>query len=219
MLGKEQLIIHEIYASIQGESRYAGFPCVFVRLTGCPLRCRWCDTAHAFNGGQVMSLSEIIAKIGTFQVPMVELTGGEPLAQNACVDLLKLLVKNDYRVLIETSGSEDISEVPKEVHVVMDLKAPGSRMEHKNRWENFDHLKESDDVKIVIADRQDFDWAIQMIRQENLLDKCQVLLSCAWGQLSPKELSEWMLSDPLARRCRLQLQQHKYIWSPRARGV
>jgi 7-carboxy-7-deazaguanine synthase len=215
----EQLLIHEIYASIQGESRFAGFPCVFVRLTGCPLRCRWCDTVHAFQGGELMSLDEIVKKIDSYQVPMVELTGGEPLAQKASSTLMGLLVQSGYQVLIETSGSEDISCVPNKVHIIMDLKAPGSRMEHKNRWENLEYLKETDDIKVVIADRQDFDWTMDVIDQRKLVEKYQILLSCAWGQLNPKELSEWILAHPLGKKCRLQLQQHKYIWNPRARGV
>jgi len=214
-----QLTVHEVYASIQGESRYAGFPCTFVRLTGCPLRCRWCDTAHAFHEGQILSLAEIVAKVDVFSLPMVEVTGGEPLAQKGTVELLGLFVQKGYKTLIETSGSEDISLIPPQVHIVMDLKAPGSKMEHQNRWENLNFIKRSDDLKIVLSDLQDFDWAMKIIEQEHLLERSQVLLSCAWGQLQPKQLSEWMLAHPLARRCRLQLQQHKYIWSPRTRGV
>lgn len=215
----QQLMVHEIYASIQGESQFAGFPCVFIRLTGCPLRCRWCDTAHAFHSGQKLSIHEIIQRVDQFSLPMVELTGGEPLAQEGSLMLMADLVQKNYRVLIETSGSEDISRIPPQVHVVMDLKAPGSKMDHKNLWSNLNYLKKTDEIKFVLSDKLDFDWAMETIDREKLSEKCQILLSCAWGQLLPKELSEWMLKHPLARSFRLQLQQHKYIWGPRTRGV
>jgi 7-carboxy-7-deazaguanine synthase len=215
----KSLTVSEIYASIQGESRYAGFPCTFIRLTGCPLRCKWCDTAHAFKGGQTQTIEAIVAEVARNGVPVVELTGGEPLAQPNAPALMSRLLELGYQVLLETSGSEDIAPVPSGVHIVMDLKAPDSKMSDKNLWSNLQHLKATDDVKFVLASRADFDWALSVIARESLVEKCQVLLSCAWGLVEPKDLSAWMLEHPTARRCRLQLQQHKYIWGPRTKGV
>ncbi|MCX6117720.1 MAG: radical SAM protein [Proteobacteria bacterium] len=211
------ITVTEIYGSIQGESSYAGLPCTFVRLTGCPLRCKWCDTAYGFTGGQQKSIAMILSEVKAIGLPLVELTGGEPLAQKNCVPLAKKLVEAGYRVLIETSGSEDVSTLPTEVHIIMDLKAPGSGMSDRNMFKNLDHLKPSDEIKMVLAHRDDFDWAISIMEQFKLSERFNVLLSCAFGLLQPKDLCEWMVAAKVGAR--LNLQQHKYIWHPRAKGV
>jgi 7-carboxy-7-deazaguanine synthase len=211
------LNVTEIYASIQGESSYAGFPCTFVRLTGCPLRCRWCDTAYAFHGGRSMDIAEIIAEVDRLRLPMVELTGGEPLAQDGTPTLMAALIAKGYQVLIETSGSESLSALPPETHIIMDIKCPGSGMEDRNLWSNLALLKPTDEIKFVLADRADFDWARALVQRERLGERCQLLWSCAWGHTHPKDLAAWMVADIVPGR--LQLQQHKYIWGPRAKGV
>ncbi len=211
------LRLTEIYASIQGESSFAGVPCTFIRLTGCPLRCRWCDTAYAFAGGEEWTLADIVTKVLALKVPLVELTGGEPLAQAAAPELVRLLQAEGLQVLIETSGAEDIAVLPASTHVIMDLKCPGSGMEERNLWRNLEHLKPSDEIKFVLAHRADYDWARAVIAREDLAERFQVLFSCAWGLLAPKDLAAWLVEDPV--RCRMQLQQHKYIWGPRAKGV
>lgn len=211
------LLITEIYASVQGESSYAGIPCTFVRLTGCPLRCRWCDTAYAFQGGKEMSIAQIVAAVEAEGLPLVELTGGEPLAQPNVAHLAKSLAEKGYKVLIETSGSEPIDPVLETCHIIMDIKCPGSRMEERNHWANLEKLKPTDEIKFVIADRADFDWAMDVIRKNQLDKRFHLLLSVAFGLLQPKDLVSWILAEKLA--CRLNLQQHKYIWSPRAKGV
>lgn len=213
----DTLIITEIYASVQGESEYAGIPCTFIRLTGCPLRCRWCDTTYGFSGGTEMSLDSILSKVEDLGLPLVELTGGEPLAQKNCAKLAGELVARGYKVLIETGGSEDVSVLPQDVHIIMDLKAPGSQMHERNLWKNLEHLKSTDEIKIVLSHREDYDWAIKVIKENRLTDRFKVLLSVAFGLLQPKDLAEWMVADRL--KARLNLQQHKYIWHPRAKGV
>ncbi len=215
----EGFTVTEIYASIQGESSYAGLPCTFIRLTGCPLRCRWCDTVYGFKGGTLMTGQSILDEVDKLGVPLVELTGGEPLAQPQAPVLMQALIDKGYRVLIETSGSEDLSKVPSPVHVIMDLKCPGSGMEEKNLWSNLNLLKTTDEIKFVLAGRSDFDWAVDVIGREKLAERFSILLSCAWGLLSPKDLAQWMVAEPALKTCRLQLQQHKYIWGPRAKGV
>ncbi len=209
--------VTEIYPSVQGESSYAGFPCTFIRLTGCPLRCKWCDTAYAFQGGAAMTMDEILAKVDQFGVDLVELTGGEPMAQAGTPALIETLLARGYRVLIETSGSEDVSRLPAATHIIMDLKCPDSGMADRNLWANLDHLKPTDEIKFVLASRADYDWAREVIRSDRLDQRFQVLLSCAWGHLQPKDVAAWLVAAPV--HCRLQLQQHKYIWSPRAKGV
>lgn len=213
----ENLRITEIYPSIQGESSYAGYPCTFIRLTGCPLRCRWCDTAYAFSGGEDMSIADVVEKTRACRLPLVELTGGEPMAQAATPLLAQALVDAGFKVLIETSGSISVAPLPKEVHVVMDVKCPGSKMEGHNRLENFTELKSTDDVKFVLADQNDYRWAEALVHEHKLHERFQVLYSCAFGLLDPKELAAWMTED--ASVARLQLQQHKYIWHPRQKGV
>ena len=184
----ESLTITEIHASIQGESSYAGFSCTFVRLTGCPLRCRWCDTAHAFQGGKEWSFSDIYAEVARLGVKLVELTGGEPLAQIGTPALIQGLIQRGHKVLIETGGSGSLGDLPKETHIIMDLKCPGSGMAERNRWQNLDVLKPTDEIKFVLAHRDDFDWAKAVIRRERLDERFKVLLSCAFGLLAPKEI-------------------------------
>jgi 7-carboxy-7-deazaguanine synthase len=213
----ETLIITEIYASIQGESSYAGLPCAFVRLTGCPLRCRWCDTVYAFKGGKEQTIEAIVAEVAAFGVPLVELTGGEPLAQPGAARLAQALQDAGLKVLIETSGSEDVSVLPPATHIIMDLKCPGSGMEGRNRMENLASLKPTDEIKFVLASRDDYEWARTQVVRERLDRRFKLLMSCAWGLVHPKDLAAWMLEDRLDAR--LQLQQHKYIWGPRAKGV
>lgn len=211
--------VTEIYASIQGESSYAGFPCTFVRLTGCPLRCRWCDTVYGFEGGRTMTLDDIVAEVTRLGIPLVELTGGEPLAQPRCVEIMDELQSRGFKILLETSGSEDIAPVPSHVHIIMDLKCPGSGMSDRNLWTNLDSLKATDEIKLVVANRDDFEWAKSVVVEKDLAARFKVLFSCAFGLVKPHELAQWMLETPHLATCRFQLQQHKYIWSPRAKGV
>jgi 7-carboxy-7-deazaguanine synthase len=211
------LFVTEIYASIQGESTYVGVPCTFVRLTGCPLRCRWCDTAYAFKGGTERTLDEIVTEIERLGVPTVELTGGEPLAQAATPELIQELAKRGYKVLIETSGSESIHGLHPDLHIVMDIKCPGSGMDSHNRIDNLSALKSTDDLKFVISSRDDFLWATQFVRTHHLISRVHVMFSPAWGLLDPKQLVEWILEEKLP--IRLNLQIHKYVWGPRAKGV
>jgi 7-carboxy-7-deazaguanine synthase len=213
----DTLIITEIYASVQGESSYAGIPCTFVRLTGCPLRCRWCDTTYGFSGGSEMSLDSIIVNVKELGLPLVELTGGEPLAQKNCALLAQKLIDAGHHVLIETGGSEDVSVLPKEIHIIMDIKCPGSQMHERNLWQNLDHLKPTDEIKMVLSHREDFEWAMKVMKDHQLADRFKVLMSPAFGLLQPKDLAEWMVSEKL--NARLNLQQHKYIWHPRTKGV
>ncbi len=214
---KAELTINEIYPSVQGESSYAGLPCTFVRLTGCPLRCQWCDTVYAFHRGQSMSIAEILAEVNRHGLSLVEVTGGEPLAQPAAKDLIDALVAEGFKVLLETSGSESVKGLSPELHIIMDLKCPGSGMEDNNLWENLDHLKASDEVKLVIKDEKDFQWAREKLAIHKLSERFSVLFSPAFGHLEPKKLVEWMLEHRLD--VRLNLQQHKFIWSPRTKGV
>jgi len=212
------LVISEIYQSVQGEAAFAGWPCTFVRLTGCPLRCRWCDTVYGFKGGQTLDFEAIKTQIRAFGIPLVELTGGEPLAQEGCAQLMRELIEEGYRVMIETSGSESVEHLPPETHIIMDLKCPGSGMEARNHYANLQWLKPSDEIKFVIADRADYEWARNLVRMEQLDTRFQVLFSTAFGLLQPQLLVEWMLEDKM-HRVRLNLQQHKYIWKPTAKGV
>ncbi len=213
------LSVHEIYNSVQGESSYAGISCTFVRLAECPLRCRWCDTAAAFKKGDDQSISQIIDQISLLPAETIELTGGEPLAQPVAYELLRQLVEHfpQRKILIETSGSECIKDVDTQVHIVMDLKCPGSRMDHKNLWSNLEHIKPTDEIKFVIADKEDFDWAQEVIKKHDLKEKTKLLFSPAFGLLKPDQLVEWMLAAQAPARLNLQL--HKFIWSPRKQGV
>ena len=212
------LQVTEIYKSIQGESSFVGWPCVFIRLTGCPLRCKWCDTAYGFEGGETVSIAEIINQVKTFKCQLVEITGGEPLAQAQTSDLISTLIQQGFKVLVETGGSEPIQHLDPETHIIMDLKCPDSRMSEKNHWDNLNHLKPSDEIKFVIASKADFAWAMQKIGENFLDQRFNLLFSPAFGLIQPKELTEWLLTEN-NDKLRMQLQIHKYIWNPRAKGV
>lgn len=211
------LLIHEIYRSIQGESTFAGLPCVFVRTAVCGQRCVWCDTPHAFAEGEPMAVEEVIRAVGEFDCPLVEITGGEPLLQTEVHPLMKALADAAKTVLLETGGAEDVSPVDRRVHIIMDLKCPDSGECERNRFDNLEHLKPSDQIKFVIASRRDFDWSAETIRQHKLDERFIVLLSPVFGAVTLAELAEWHLSSGL--NARMQLQMHKYIWDPKARGV
>jgi 7-carboxy-7-deazaguanine synthase len=209
--------ITEIYKSIQGESTYAGRPCVFIRTTGCNLRCTWCDSTFTFYGGQEMSLDEILGQVRGYHCKLIELTGGEPLLQKEAKALVHRLLDEGHTVLIETSGSLDIRGVDARAVLIMDIKCPGSGMTEAMRWENIEALKPTDQVKFVIKDRQDYLWAVEVLNRYQLPRRFTVLFSPVFGVMDPKQLAEWVLEDGLA--VQLQLQLHKYIWHPEARGV
>lgn len=204
------LRVTEIFHSIQGESSRVGLPTVFVRLTGCPLRCNWCDTAYAFSGGEALPIDQILQRVRTFGCATVCVTGGEPLAQKGCLPLLAALCDCGYSVSLETSGALDISGVDRRVARIMDLKAPGSGEQGKNRWENLELLTPGDELKFVLASRDDYDWAVSACRQRRLFERCPVLFSPVQGQLDPAQLAQWILNDRLPLRFQLQL--HKVLW-------
>jgi 7-carboxy-7-deazaguanine synthase len=204
------LRVTEIFHSIQGESSRVGLPTVFVRLTGCPLRCAWCDTAYAFSGGEALSIAQVLQRVGTFDCETVCVTGGEPLAQKSCLTLLDALCDAGYSVSLETSGALDIGAVDPRVARIMDLKAPGSGEHEKNRWENLELLTPNDELKFVLASREDYDWAVSACRQRRLFERCPVLFSPVQGQLDPTQLAQWILDDRLPLRFQLQL--HKVLW-------
>ena len=212
------LTINEIFHSIQGESTHAGRPCVFVRLTACDLRCRWCDTPYAFHEGHKMTVDEVVADVEARGCPVVEVTGGEPLLQPDVYPLMQRLLDAGKTVLIETGGHRSIAQVPPGVIRIVDVKCPGSGESEKNDWSNLAHLTATDEVKFVIADRADYDFARDVLRREQLDGKvAAVLFSPVHGELDPKQLAEWVIADRLP--VRVQLQVHKYIWSPETRGV
>jgi 7-carboxy-7-deazaguanine synthase len=214
----DTLVVHEIYASIQGESTFVGLPCTFVRTTGCNLRCSWCDTPHAFYGGTRLPRREVLARALALGTPLVEVTGGEPLLQPGVIPLLSELCDAGKTVLLETSGEADVSAVDPRVHKVMDLKCPGSGESARNRWSNLDHLGPGDEIKFVLADRTDYEWMRSAIRERNLHQRTRSLLaSTVFGKLSTRDLVSWVLDDALP--VRVQLQMHKYIWPPEATGV
>ncbi len=218
MAKEDTLVIHEIYASIQGESTFAGLPCTFVRTTGCNLRCAWCDTTQAFYGGTRMPRAEVLARALATKTQLVELTGGEPLLQPGALTLMTELCDAGRTVLVETSGEADVSRVDPRVHRIMDLKAPGSGESHRNRWSNVEHLGPRDEIKFVLADRRDYEWMRDVVRERDLARRTPNLLaSTVFGKLSPRELVAWVLDDALP--IRVQLQMHKYIWPPDATGV
>lgn len=209
--------VTEIFHSIQGESTYAGFPCVFVRVTGCPLRCTWCDTAYAFHDGDEMSLDQIIARVRAFRSRLVEITGGEPLHDPEAFELITRLLDAGFAVLVETSGAVSIEPVDPRAVIIMDLKCPGSGMADRNLWSNLERLKPGDQVKFVLKDREDYLWARDVLARTRVHERQVVLFSPVFGELDPKRLAEWMLEDHVSAR--LQLQLHKLIWDPAARGV
>ena len=215
---EDTLVVHEIYSSVQGESTFAGLPCAFVRLTGCNLRCTWCDTPQAFYGGERLRRDEVLARALALGTPLVELTGGEPLLQPGVLPLLAELCDAGRTVLVETSGEADVSRVDPRVHKIMDLKAPGSGESHRNRWSNLDHLTARDEIKFVLAGREDYEWMRGVIR-ERRLDALGVALlaSTVWGRLAARDLVAWVLEDRLA--VRVQVQMHKIIWGAEAQGV
>jgi len=215
---EDTLVVHEIYRSIQGESSFAGLPCTFVRLTGCNLRCSWCDTPHAFYEGTRIRRGEVLEAALGLETPLVELTGGEPLLQPGSLPLMRELCDAGRTVLLETSGERDVSAVDPRVHRIVDLKAPGSGEHARNRWENLEHLGARDEIKIVVSDRSDYEWAREVIRERRLHERVgEVLLSCVHGELEPERLVAWMMEDRMPAR--FQLQMHKYVWSPDERGV
>jgi 7-carboxy-7-deazaguanine synthase len=212
------LTINEIFYSIQGESTFAGRPCVFVRLTACDLRCSWCDTAYAFHEGQKRSLDDVIAEVDRYGCPLVEVTGGEPLLQEGVYPLMETLLAQGRTVLLETGGHRSTARVPERVVTILDVKCPASGESHRNDWENLSRLKPHDQVKFVIKDRADYEYARQVVRQHDLGRRAAaVLFSPVHGVLEPRQLSEWVLGDHLP--VRVQLQVHKYIWDAHTRGV
>jgi len=205
-----QLRITEIFLSLQGESRSVGFPTVFIRLTGCPLRCGYCDTAYAFQGGQWMALEAILAQVARHQTRHITVTGGEPLAQKSCIELLARLCDAGYTVSLETSGALDVLTVDARVVKVMDIKTPGSGELGKNHWQNIEHISPQDQIKFVLCDRNDYDWAKQIVERYQLLSRCEILFSPSFEDLQPQTLASWILEDKL--QVRFQLQLHKILW-------
>jgi 7-carboxy-7-deazaguanine synthase len=214
----DSLVINEIFYSVQGESTHAGRPCAFVRLTACNLRCNYCDTEYAFYEGRRMAVAEVAARVAGYQCPLVEITGGEPLLQEGVYALCAALLDAGLQVMIETSGAADVSRLDPRVIKIMDLKCPGSGEAHRNLWSNLGHLTAIDEVKFVISGRGDYEWSRDVIVEHALERRVNaVLLSPAFGRVDAASLAAWMLEDRLP--VRLQLQMHKYIWSPTARGV
>lgn len=207
----DRLKLTEIFLSLQGEARDAGWPTVFVRLTGCPLRCQYCDTAYAFHGGQWHDIDAILAEVASFGVRHVCVTGGEPLAQKRCIGLLQRLCDAGYDVSLETSGAIDIGEVDPRVSRVLDIKTPGSLEAARNRWENIPLLTARDQAKFVICDRADFDWARAIVFQHRLHERCDVLFSPSYTQINPRELADWIVAERLPVRYQMQL--HKLLWN------
>jgi len=214
----DTLVIHEIYASIQGESTFAGLRCAFIRTTGCNLRCVWCDTPQAFHGGTRMRRHDVLARALALDTPLVELTGGEPLLQPAALPLMKELCDAGKTVLVETSGEADVAGVDPRVHKIMDLKCPGSGEVSRNRWTNLEHIGPGDEIKFVLADRADYEWMREVVAARSLATRTPNLLASAvFGKLATRDLVAWVLEDRLP--VRVQLQLHKFIWKPDATGV
>jgi len=217
MARENVLKVNEIFYSIQGESTYAGLPCVFVRLTYCNLRCNYCDTEYAFYEGQEMSIEQIVQQVTGYRCRLVEVTGGEPLIQPAVYPLMKQLADNGFEVLLETGGHMDISQVDPRVKRIVDVKCPSSGEAKKMHWPNLKVLKADDQVKFVIGDRIDFDYAVNVVEEYKLTERCSVLFSPVFGRLKNLTLAEWILESGLP--VRMQIQLHKYIWPPEQRGV
>ena len=209
--------INEIFKSIQGETSYAGLPCAFVRVTGCNLRCNYCDTTYAYEEGKEMSLSTILESIARLRTKIVCVTGGEPLSNNDTPLLLEELLVKNYTVLVETNGSYDIRTIPQEVIKIMDIKCPDSNMSHLMNWQNIKYLTKSDEVKFVLSSRKDYDWTKAVIYKYNLSEVANILIGTVFGVISPKMVVQWILEDNLD--VRFQLQLHKYIWEQQTRGV
>ena len=205
-----KLKIHEIFYSLQGESSRVGLPTVFVRLTGCPMRCVYCDTAYAFNGGSNIEISDILLKVAEYGTQYVTVTGGEPLAQKDCLILLKDLCDAGYSVSLETGGAIDTSKVDSRVSVILDIKTPGSGEMENNKWGNLAHLKKTDEVKFVLCNRADYEWAKELLITHDIANKCPILFSPVYQQVNPTELAKWVLADKLP--IRMQVQLHKILW-------
>lgn len=215
---KEKFLkINELYLSLQGESSWTGLPCIFVRLSGCNLRCSYCDSSFSYEEGKEYSIEEIVERVNSYHCKLVEITGGEPLLQENTALLAKSLCDAGCRVLMETNGTIDIKDVDKRVVLIMDIKTPGSGSTKKVRWENITKLKKDDEVKFVLTDKKDYLWAKDIIKQYGLAERASILISVAYGSLEPKEAAQWILDDGLD--VRFQLQLHKYIWDPEKRGV
>ena len=212
------LLIHEIYLSIQGESTHAGLPCVFVRTAVCDLRCVWCDSPHAFTRGTRLSRAEVLRQALAYDCPLIEVTGGEPLLQPEVLPLMAELADAGRTVLIETSGAHDTAAIDPRVRIILDVKCPGSGESDRNHWPNLARLRPHDEVKFVLASCEDFDYAAGVIREHSLAGRAAVLMSTVFGGPAPVAVVEWLLAEKLTR-VRFQLQMHKYIWDPRARGV
>lgn len=213
----DTLVINEIFHSIQGESSYAGLPCVFVRLTYCNIRCAYCDSEYAFYDGKEMAIDEILERVKSYGCKLVEVTGGEPLFQSNVHKLLTRLCDEGYEILLETGGSLPINEVDRRVKCIVDFKCPSSNMAKKNLWSIVNDLKVTDEVKFVISDRSDYDWAKDRITEHDIQQRCAMLMSVVYGKLAPIELAQWILADKLD--VRFQLQLHKFIWRPDTKGV
>jgi 7-carboxy-7-deazaguanine synthase len=211
------LTINEIFKSIQGESSFTGLPCIFIRLTGCNLRCTWCDTEYAFYEGKPKSVQDIMDAIEPLGVPLVEITGGEPLLQDAVYDLMNALLAKNFKVLVETGGGISVEKVPERVIKILDIKCPGSGEASKNLWDNLDHLNPEDEVKFVLADRADYEWSRKILDRTQVHKKVKVLFSPVYDKLNLKELAAWVLEDNLP--VRVQTQLHKVIWGKDAIGV
>jgi 7-carboxy-7-deazaguanine synthase len=208
--GPITLRLTEVFFSLQGETSRTGLPTVFVRLAGCPLRCRWCDTPYSFQGGETVTLEALLARVASYGVPTVCVTGGEPLAQKNCLALLSALCDAGYSVSLETSGALDVAQVDSRVSRIVDIKPPASGEAARNRWDNLDHLTAHDEIKFVLADRADYDWACELIQTRQLDQLCPILFSPVQGELAPAQLAEWILAD--RPPVRLQVQLHKLLW-------
>ncbi|MCB2193619.1 MAG: radical SAM protein [Deltaproteobacteria bacterium] len=212
-----KLKVCEIFLSLQGESSFVGLPCAFVRTSGCPLNCAWCDSAYTKKEGREVILEEILGRVAGLGMELVELTGGEPLAQEAAPRMMEMFLQEGYTVLLETSGAVSMAQVPEEVHVIMDLKCPSSGMHERMHWPNLDMLKPHHEVKFVVADRADYDYAHRLMERYRLPERAGVLFSCVHGTIAPRKVAEWILQDRLP--VRFQLPLHKELWPELARGV
>lgn len=214
---EERLKVNEIFYSLQGESTWTGVPCVLVRLTGCQMRCSWCDTPYSFYDGEWMSREQVLERVAAFGCPTVEITGGEPLLQPGALPLMRELADRGHRVLLETGGGLDVSAVDPRVHRIVDVKCPGSGEAQNNHWRNLERLTARDEVKFVLADRGDYEWAVRVVSEHRLGERCPVHFSPVHGVLDPAQLASWMLEDRVPAR--LQLQLHKILWGAETRGV